>query len=68
MQGRTNLWEADPLRDVRQKRIVALDQVDEIFKFGIFINLLLGIFNLIPIPPLDGSHILEYFLPSTGLE
>lgn len=34
-----------------------------IFHFGIFINLLLGVFNLIPVPPLDGSHILEYFLP-----
>ncbi len=27
------------------------------------INLVLAIFNLIPIPPLDGSHILEHFLP-----
>ncbi len=35
----------------------------EIFNFGIRINLLLGVFNLIPVPPLDGSHILEYFLP-----
>lgn len=26
------------------------------------INLVLGIFNLIPIPPLDGSHVVEYFL------
>lgn len=26
------------------------------------INIWLGIFNLIPIPPLDGSHILEHFL------
>jgi len=26
-------------------------------------NLLLGIFNLVPIPPLDGSHILFAFLP-----
>jgi len=34
-----------------------------IFQFGIFINLLLAVFNLIPVPPLDGSHILEYFLP-----
>ena len=33
------------------------------FHFGIFINLLLAVFNLIPVPPLDGSHILEYFLP-----
>ncbi|MDD5748554.1 MAG: site-2 protease family protein [Actinomycetota bacterium] len=27
------------------------------------VNIVLAIFNLIPIPPLDGSHILEYFLP-----
>jgi len=26
-------------------------------------NLGLGIFNLLPIPPLDGSHILENILP-----
>ena len=29
----------------------------------VFINLLLGVFNLIPIPPLDGSRILAAFLP-----
>jgi Zn-dependent protease len=29
----------------------------------IFINLILGVFNLIPIPPLDGSHILQAYLP-----
>ncbi len=27
-------------------------------------NLALGIFNLIPLPPLDGGHFLPYFLPS----
>jgi len=30
-----------------------------IFQF----NLALGIFNLIPLPPLDGGHFLPYFLP-----
>jgi Zn-dependent protease len=30
---------------------------------GVFVNLILGIFNLVPIPPLDGSNILAYFLP-----
>jgi Zn-dependent protease len=30
---------------------------------GIVINLTLGVFNLIPIPPLDGSHVLKYLLP-----
>ena len=31
--------------------------------YGVFVNLILGAFNLIPIPPLDGSNILAYFLP-----
>jgi len=29
-------------------------------------NLVLGFFNLVPIPPLDGSHVLLYFLPPNG--
>ena len=32
-------------------------------EFGLFLNLLLGIFNLLPIPPLDGSHLLYHLLP-----
>jgi len=30
---------------------------------GIFINLILAAFNLMPIPPLDGSHVFKYLLP-----
>ena len=33
------------------------------FSYIVYINLLLAIFNLLPIPPLDGSHILFTFLP-----
>jgi Zn-dependent protease len=34
-----------------------------IFSIIIFLNILLGVFNLMPIPPLDGSKILFSFLP-----
>ena len=26
------------------------------------INIVLGVFNLIPVPPFDGSHVLRHFL------
>lgn len=31
--------------------------------YGVLINLMLIAFNLIPIPPLDGSHVMKYLLP-----
>jgi Zn-dependent protease len=33
------------------------------FLYGIWINLVLAAFNLLPIPPLDGSHVFKYLLP-----
>ncbi len=32
----------------------------------VFLNLILMLFNLIPVPPLDGHHVLNYFLPPKG--
>jgi Zn-dependent protease len=37
--------------------------LQEMLKFGIVFNLLLAIFNLLPVPPLDGSHVMKYLLP-----
>jgi Zn-dependent protease len=32
-------------------------------KLAILVNLALGLFNLLPLPPLDGANLLETFLP-----
>jgi Zn-dependent protease len=43
-----------PLRD--QPLVVLLSMVVQL-------NVLLAVFNLVPLPPLDGSHIVEWTLP-----
>ena len=40
-----------------------LSTVQMFLLYMITINITLGVFNLIPIPPLDGSRIATYFLP-----
>ncbi|MFC1575445.1 site-2 protease family protein [Gemmatimonadota bacterium] len=37
--------------------------LQEMVSFGIVINLVLAVFNLIPLPPLDGSHVAYHLLP-----
>lgn len=39
-------------------------EVFSLLGFIVFLNILLAIFNLIPIPPLDGSKIVATFLPA----
>ena len=45
------------------KQSIAFSIGSLICSFGVKINIILGVFNLIPIPPLDGSHIVAYLLP-----
>lgn len=37
--------------------------VQRMARFGVLFNLILGVFNLLPIPPLDGSHVVYRLLP-----
>lgn len=37
--------------------------LQQMASFGMWINLILAFFNLIPLPPLDGSHVLYHLLP-----
>jgi Zn-dependent protease len=41
----------------------ALRTLQRMMFFGIFLNYVLAVFNLIPLPPLDGSHIFYHLLP-----
>jgi Zn-dependent protease len=42
-------------------------RLTEVLAIGIYLNALLAVFNLVPIPPLDGSRIMQYFLAGETL-
>lgn len=41
---------------------IFFDFLAKLLSIGLLVNLALGVFNLIPLPPLDGSHILSSLL------
>jgi Zn-dependent protease len=42
---------------------MAYDWVKSTLEFSVIFNLVIGLFNLIPMPPLDGSHVVIGILP-----
>jgi Zn-dependent protease len=42
----------------------SLSILQEMLRYGVWINLVLAFFNLLPIPPLDGSHVMKHLLPA----
>src|SRR6202044_967905 len=59
---------ASHIPGISTENLPALFPIALFLYFVILINLLLFVFNLIPIPPLDGSHILRHFLPYRALQ
>lgn len=47
--------------------VTALFYLLQILQLGVFYNIAFAVFNILPIPPLDGSRILYAFLPSKAL-
>jgi Zn-dependent protease len=76
LTGLAIIYLATPLKHMAVLQILGGGEVDNTsillpiawFLFrALSINVLLGIFNLIPIPPLDGSHIIRHMLPEPAL-
>src|SRR5207244_3174158 len=59
MLGRITL---NPIKHIDPFGTILLPLCLFIYDFMV-INIVLGVFNLIPVPPLDGSHVLRHFLP-----
>ena len=45
-----------------------LGMLDDFLKAICLTSAIYGFFNLVPIPPLDGSKVLHHFLPEAGKE
>ncbi len=42
-----------------------LQTMIDVFNVVVYVNIMLALFNILPIPPLDGSHVLRVMLPKS---
>lgn len=57
------------LAEVLPALSATLEILQRMMAWGLWLNLVLAFFNLIPIPPLDGSHVFYHLLPpGAGLQ
>jgi len=57
------------LADALPSLAPTLEILQRMMYYGLWLNLVLAFFNLIPIPPLDGSHVFYHLLPpGAGLQ
>jgi Zn-dependent protease len=62
---KNSLWNAIAMGGAIPVFATPLEGLFFFFLVIVYINILLGVFNLVPIPPLDGSKILFLILPPT---
>ncbi len=48
---------------IRNELVLEFPRLFDFCKLGVFINCIFIVFNLLPIPPLDGSKLIAVFLP-----
>ncbi len=51
-----------------QPDFIFFKEFSAMFQVGVYLNFGLGVFNLIPLPPLDGSKIIESFLSYSQMQ
>ena len=66
-QGRLSVvaavFTANHVQMPTEAALPAMFPVALLFYIGVWLNLILAVFNMLPLPPLDGSHILRNLLP-----